>query len=1017
MANVRRTVVGSVLCMAVFFSVWRVARPARAADPPPGVADWSDWEKHRDAVIHPATLIKPEDLVRARENVRRYRWARDYVDRTKTSADGVLRKLSDEYLEAMIEPTTPGCVGPCPACRAKGLPWHPNGQWRWSSSRPHQITCSVCKTRFPNDEFPEDVVVECTWGRGQKFTFIGGDTFKCFSYTKARPSISGIIRANKVTHMAGQADALAVAHALTEDPRYARGVKTILLRFAEVFPEYLVRAGYGYGEYAGMDPHVAARQIGNLPEDELVYPPNKPDRKIHTGYWSASRIGTSGMDGGWVVRMTLAYDLTCTAEENGAPVYSNDERILVERDLLLESVYLAICDPAINNKSVGNRAGATVVGMCVGHPGLVRFGLDGFEKCVEEWFLPDGGTSESPAYAMMTMGGIRPFAMALRDYSDPPGYAGPDGRRLDRFNACRDTRYGDCWQGLIWTLQGNLRFPPSADSYATTSISTSFAELIAVAYPTDEHLALLKETAGAEPSGSGIRDAIFSRQPGLEERDAPPLALPDVVFPFLAQGYLRSGPSGRRSLVMLNASDYGGHHHLDSLNLYYWKDGHELLSDLGYLWDHPDKYHTYRTAAHNLVTVDGRDQQRTKRGGSFHLFSVTPRLKVMEASSHAYGPDSTYRRTCVLVDHGESGSYLIDVFRTAGGTRREYVFHGPGNDFEIQDLSPASVSASSDDSSAGSSSDSPSVVESLQLTNTKQAAGDSPWRITWKLADDYRFDALSPGRPGETVIVGQGWGQRNHRNTDRGATLPYVIRRSEGKDRGDTFVSVFAGYRADRRLVLSVRLLPAGDEERPDAVAIAVDTSLGTDIVVSMTDDTRTLSVPFDGSPIVTDGRCAAVLSNGQGRPPWACLVGGTRFAAPGVQLSLPVDKLSGEIVGVQSRAGESFFTVKGPVPDGQLAGRTFFAVGGEFRRAYPIVAVEPDGDLTRVFTKRDNRGFEARPAERFEIIATAVSIPLPVKFDTSHTNPKRKRGKDLPTSLALRVGVVSGRERYSMRK
>ena len=966
MKCLRRTVVGGVFCVTFLLSAWGAIPSASGGDPPPEVADWSDWKKYRDDVIHPATLIKPEDLARARENTRRYGWARGYVDRIKTSADGVLRRLSDEYVEAMIEPTTPGCVGPCPACRAKGLPWHPNGQWSWSPSRPHQITCSACKTVFPNEEFPEDVVVECTWGRGQKFSFIGGETFKCFSYTKARPSISGIIRAKKVGHMASQADTLAVAHALTEDPRYARGVKMILLRFAQVFPEYLVRAGYGYGEYAGMDPHVAARQILKLPEDELVYPPNKPDRKIHTGYWSASRIGSSGMDGGWVVRMTLAYDLTCTAMENGQAVYSDEERLLIEHDLLLESVYLGVCDPSINNKSVGNRAGATVVGMCLGHPGLVRFGLDGFEKCVEEWFLPDGGTSESPAYAMMTMNGIRPFAMALRDYSDPAGYAGPDGRRLDHFNASRDTRYGDCWQGLIWTLQGNLRFPPSADSYATTGISTSFAELIAVAYPSDEHLSLLKETAGVEPSGSGVREAIFSRRPGLEEWDAPPLALPDVVFPFLAQGYLRSGPNGRQSLVMLNGSDYGGHHHLDSLNLYYWKDGHELLSDLGYLWDHPDKYHTYRTAAHNLVTIDGRDQQRKKRGGDFHLFSVTPRVKVMEASSHAYGPDATYRRTCVLVDRGESGSYLVDVFGAAGGTQREYVFHGPGNDFEIQGLSPAAVS--------GPSNDSPSVVGSLELTNTRQAEGRSPWRITWKLADDYRFDALSPGGQGETVIVGDGWGQRNHRNTDRGATLPYVIRRREGKDRGDTFVSVFAGSRADRRLVENVRLLPVGDEERPDAVAIAVDTSLGTDVVVSMTEDTSTLSVPFDGSPIVTDGRCAVVLSNGKDRPSWACLVGGTRLAAPGVQLSSPVDKFRGEIVGVQSRAGESFFTVKGLGPDDQLVGRTFFAVGGDFRRAYPIMAVEPDGDLTRVFTKRDGRGFEARPAKRFEIVATVVS-------------------------------------------
>ena len=160
-----------------------------------------------------------------------------------------------------------------------------------------------------------------------------------------------------------------------------------------------------------MDPHVAARQIDNLPEDELVYPPNKPDRKIYTGYWSASRIGTSGMDGGWVVPIAVAYDLTCSAQEDGSPVYSDEEKKRIEHDLLLESVYLAICDPAINNKSAGNRAGRRSWGCASGHPGLVHFGLEGFQRCVDGWFLPDGGTSESPAYAMMTMSGIRSFRL------------------------------------------------------------------------------------------------------------------------------------------------------------------------------------------------------------------------------------------------------------------------------------------------------------------------------------------------------------------------------------------------------------------------------------------------------------------------------------------------------------------------------------------------------------------------------------------------------------------------------
>ena len=45
------------------------------------------------------------------------------------------------------------------------------------------------------------------------------------------------------------------------------------------------------------------------------------------------------------------------------------------------------------------------------------------------------------------------------------------------------------------------------------------------------------------------------------------------------------------------------------------------------------------------------------------------------------------------------------------------------------------------------------------------------------------------------------------------------------------------------------------------------------------------------------------------------------------------------------------------------------------------------------------------------------LAIPLPVKFDTSYTNPNRKRGKNLPTSLALRVSMVSSREQSNLQQ
>lgn len=1116
--------------MAVpFVCLWEVLMAANPSVDVHRPTDWSLWHKYRTSVQHPATLVKAEDLARARRNVERYEWARGYLARVRRSADAVVGQMTPDYLASMLEITTPGCVGPCPACRAKGLPWHPNGQWSWNPSRPEQLTCRVCKTVFPHPDHPESVVVRSTWDPRQEFSFIGGETFRCFGYHYARPSLSGIIRARKVGHVTSQLHTAATAYALTGDVRYAAAAKAILLRLAEVLPKYLVRAGYGYGEYTDCDPHVAAERIGNLPNDELVYPPNRPNRQLYAGYWAASRVGSSGMDGGWVSRVTEAYDLTCTARTGDTPVYSESERIRIERDVLLESSYLAACDTRINNKSVGNRAGAAMVGLCVGHPGLVRFGLDGFVKTVEDWFLPDGGTSESPAYAMMTMGGIRPFGFAFRDYTEPEDYVGPDGARITGFNAARDTRYGDCWQSLLWTLQGNLRHAPSADSYRTTSISLPYAELIALAYPTEEHLAFLKEKAG--PQAAGGRDALLYREPGLEDRDLPSFSVADVVFPFLAQGYVRRGPLGRQGLALLNASDWGGHHHHDSLDLYYWQDGHELLSDLGYLWDHPDSSKTKRTMAHNLVLVDGESQVSKGRGGSFHLFAITPAVKVMEAASKAYPTVDEYRRTCVQVERGDAGSYLLDIFRVHGGRVREYLFHGPNNDYEVTGLEMASPAARapralrfavrfhlpalgqfevararlteldaagnerqlhpsptplperSDGKPSGwglyvgngkadwgradadgavrfaaTAADKDGRVNSAlilggsdgyrghgalqgvvgrtyrlrfairgnadrvglgfvmwpsepkspadrvhggatvkgsvpvragtewieheatftlpgqdtRLANAREALGTRPWQITWRLDDAYHFSAMSPGADGETVMIGDGWGQRDHRNSDRGATLPYVIRRRKKAGAADAFVSVFAGQRSGQAPARSVRRLAVDATAAGSPVAVAVETTHGTDIIVSqLTSDL--LSVDTPAGQLTTDAR-AALVSVSDGGVTQAVMVGGTQLRVAGVELGAEHGLISGQVRGTDSAKGDSCFVLDRLLPaDATLQGATLMVTGADgMTRAYPIRGIEEGDGTSRIYTKRGHVGFEARPAESYEILTVA---------------------------------------------
>lgn len=776
-----------------------------AVDDP--LLDWSAWEKYRATVVHPAATVKPESLRRARENIKRHAWAAQYARGAERGVTGWPERLTPAFLEQMIPATTPGesLFTPCPACRDQGKAWHPHGQWRWSSSDPERLACKICGTVFPNEEYPESVVLPSKYAPGQEFRYCNAEPMKIFSYI-GRPSFSGNIRARKVEFMSGLCRRMAEAYALTGKPEYAQATRMLLLRFAAVYPRWLVHVGYG--EYADMDPHVAAFHITRLPADELCPPPARPDRRLHTGYWTAGRARGVGMEAGFVREMVEAYEFVCTAEDGGRPVFSDAERRQIEHDLLLESTVLLVADKAVNNKSVGNATAVALVGMSTGHPGLVRFGLDIFLKTVDGWFLPDGGTSESWGYALMTLGGIQSLGQALAGYSDPPGYRDAEGRRIDGMDLYHQTAYGRVWAAMFNGLQGDLRYPPLADGHVGSGLGLRFAELMANHYPENgQFLALLKALAGDDLTRGDHQAALYARPAGLAERPAPPLAFPDYCYPALQIGYLRSGTTGRDSLLVLSASDWGNHHHEDSLNLYYWRKGHELLTDLGYLWDHPDKHNTKRTFAHNTVMVDGRNQATKGRGGRFTLFAAEGPLKVMEAESHAYPQANLYRRTVAQVEHAAGRHYLLDIFRVQGGKSHDYLFHGPNRQMELQ-------------TPALRSQDAPR--EGVDMTNVRGSDAPGSWRLIWTIDGARKFQSLWNGAPGELALVGDGWGQRDWHNTDRDAVLPYIVRARSASKGPTVFVTAFEDYGPEPARVTEVRQLDVPPAESENTVLVAV---------------------------------------------------------------------------------------------------------------------------------------------------------------------------------------------------
>ncbi len=807
--------------------------------------DWSAWEEFRTTVKHPCLTIKAENLNFALENIRRYGWAKDYASRVERIIKRYVHLITPVFLENMIEETTPGdpLWTPCPACRDQGKSVHPHGLWTWEIENPEQLKCNMCSTVFPNYTYPEDIILKTKWEKPQTFTYCGGDPFKIFGYI-GRPSFSANIRSRKVQWIASYCRTLAEGYLLTGNLQYANTCRDILLRFADCYPTWLVHVGYG--EYADMDPRIASMNINNLPDPELCPPPNEPNKSLWTGFWTAGRASGVGLESDFVRKVVAAYDLTCSAINLGnSPVYTENEKRKIERDLLLESTILLVCDKKINNKSVSNRTAAALVGMCVGHPGLVRFGLDGFNKTVDEWYLPDGTSSETPFYGLMALGGIWDMAQAAQGYCDPPAYRDHEGKRIDLLDLYHDTSYHRVLDAFFKGLQGDLSYPPYADSFRNTNLDVSYVELMVANYPSHiEYLSLLKALCGNdldlhsgspkfsnkmvedetedEPvltlpydltkPGGASSFSFYYRSPGLENKASPVLTFPDWCPPQLRIGHLRTGDDGRESLLLLSASHWGVHHENDSLNLYYWKKGCEVLSDLGYLWDHPLKPQNIRTVAHNTVLIDEKNQVSKERGGEVLFFKTFENVKVMEMSSSAYPEASLYRRTSVIIDHGKGQNYVVDFFRVEGGKQQDYVFHGAESSCKVYDIELEPLTSG----------------KLYDFSNIRTADGAGVWRATWKSGTNMNCVAWSVGQQGEQVLVADGWGQRDWKNSDVGATIPYIVRRCKGKG-VKTFISVFEGYEGVNPFVRNVRLIdPAG--------IILVETALGRDYVMSMPD-------------------------------------------------------------------------------------------------------------------------------------------------------------------------------------
>jgi len=158
---------------------------------------------------------------------------------------------------------------------------------------------------------------------------------------------------------------------------------------------------------------------------------------------------------------------------------------------------------------------------------------------------------------------------------------------------------------------------------------------------------------------------------------------------------LRSGEGTNARAAWLDYDSGERHGHADGMTIGLFAKGLDLLPDFGYPpvqyggWTAPRAVWYTQTAAHNTVSVDG---QNTKPGsGKTTLWFDGKQFRIVRASAPKLIGGKQFERTLALVDVSEKNSYLIDVFRVAGGKEHTRFLHGYFGRAVTRGLSPVPV--------------------------------------------------------------------------------------------------------------------------------------------------------------------------------------------------------------------------------------------------------------------------------------------------------------------------------------
>lgn len=863
-------------------------------------------------------------------------------------------QLQVEDLERLITDKATFYDLPCPVCPKVAQQSYLGYRGKWTMDDPFHITCRECETTYPNEKHRETATVELTLPSGKK---------QVYHYYPGPQGEQYYFTEAARQHLTGYlhsaARKLGETWVRSQDPAHARQALRIVIRYMQIYPDIPIHGSDGNDMFR---------------KKFLLDPPYIDSQCTKFGRYSSD-----------VIPMALVntYDFVYDAPvyEELTAEYGFDVRAFIENGFR-DSVRLSFQLNPVSDQILRTA-------LCLGDPILLHRSVRGIYRDLTTVYCADGLDARGVGYHRPAAGLMDLLNSWIKGYSDPPGYRDmDDGSRFDDLDL------------------GEVR--PALWSYLRERTGTIRGRL---SYPD-----------GQLPP---VHDA-WPQQRWLPKGESLERSQPQLV-PGWGHSVLGYGKGERQVQAHLHFSFLAGHGHADVLSFFLWGEGREWLGEYGYSHGALRAW-SASSLAHNAVLIDEKCQSYRRDGhvrGSLLLYEplLPGGLQLTEADGRrAYdrlvSDLKTYRRELLLVPVGESGSYVVDIFRVEGGKRHDWVIHaavGTPESLEVDlPLEPMPGTLAGPDKKTGDVKLWPDEVREERdseyglVDELRGARADGPWKATIRPEGTPEGPALHLrmlAEKGRQIVVGRAPNPR--RGIAHEGSRILLCRSSGGRN---AFAAVWEPSRKEP-LIQSVERLKVRKGDDAWAVGLRVRLSNG------QTHDI--LSAP-QGSLVEFEegyrlqGRFGFVAGDANGKPLNAFLLAGKELRR-GADLAVTADAPSWEGTVLRSHGPaedekEPALDVAGALPVGkEFAGRCLIVTHADgTTNGHVILRVEHLAEGRQRVHVQDDPGYEI--TERNVAINEPTLPMLMTRF--LYTRPSSPRPSAGPNSGPRRV-IEGGINRY----